>query len=119
MPGVKQLSGPACNPSVYAFCFYVIPGNAGPYVESSTSPSYTIYPYSWITKAKTGKIDKKFDDYFYPDPGNPTYQYILFSGKTPKKPGKVKFNDYYCVSTSPSYCGPGVYSFILGIAITT
>ena len=121
MPGVKP-DTIDCNYSVYAFCFYVIPGNAGPYVETSTGQGYELYNDGWIVKNKNkkGKVDKKFDDYFYPDPGNPTYQYILYSGKSPKNPTSVKFTDYYCISTTPSGCTGtyGNYTFKLGIALT-
>lgn len=116
MPGVKALSGPQCG-SQYSFCFYVTPGNSGPYVETSggTAPLYNV---GYITKNKNGKIDKKFNDYFYPDPGDPTYQYIDYMGKTPKKPGKVKFTDVYCISFTPSGCANGTGSILyLGIAI--
>lgn len=118
MPGVKEMVS-GCNYSVYAFCFYVIPGNAGPYVETSTGSGYTLYNAGWIVKNKNkkGKPDKKFNDYFYPDPGNPTYQYILYKGKAPKVPGSVKFTDYYCIGFTPSACGSGVYTFKLGIAL--
>jgi hypothetical protein len=116
MPGVKVLTGPACG-SQYSFCFYVTPGNYGPYVETSggTAPLYNV---GYIDKAKNGKLDKKFIDYFYPDPGDPTYQYIDFTGKTPKKPGKVKFTDVYCISFTPSGCANGTGAILyLGIAI--
>jgi hypothetical protein len=116
MPGVKILSGLECG-SQYSFCFYVVPGNAGPYVE--TSSSVPLYNVGSILKNKKEKVDKKFDDYFYPDPGDPTYQYILYSGKTPKKPGKVKFTDVYCIGFTPSDCGNGTGSILyLGIALS-
>jgi hypothetical protein len=118
IPGIKPLTI-GCNYSIYAFCFYVIPGNAGPYVETSTGSGYTLYNAGWIVKNKNkkGKPDKKFNDYFYPDPGNPTYQYILYSGKAPKTAGPVKFTDYYCIGFTPSACPPGTYTFKLGIAL--
>ena len=43
MPGVKPLTGIGCDYSVYAFCFYVTPGNAGPYVETSAGSGYELY----------------------------------------------------------------------------
>jgi hypothetical protein len=74
MPGVKTLTGPACG-SQYSFCFYVIPRNKGPYVSSSsTAPLYNV---GYIDKNTTGKIDKKFHDYFLPDPGDPTYAIVI------------------------------------------
>ncbi len=116
MPGVKMLTGPECG-SQYSFCFYVTPGDSGPYVETSddTSPLYNV---GSIVKNKNDKVDKKFKDYFYPDPGDPTYQYIDYKGKTPKKPTQVKFTDIYCISFSPSGCSNSTGSILyLGIAI--
>jgi hypothetical protein len=118
MPGVKPLTGISCNYSVYNFCFYVIPGNSGPYVETSAGTGYELYNSAYIDSNKKGKIDKKFSNYFYPDPGNPTYQYITYKGKSPKKPGKVKFTDYYCIGFSPSSCNGTNYTLKLGIALT-
>jgi hypothetical protein len=119
MPGVKILSGPQCG-SQYSFCFYVTKGDSGPYVETSddTSPLYNV---GKIDKNKTGKLDKKqFKDYFYPDPGDPTYQYIDYKGKVPKQPGMVKFTDVYCISFSPSGCANGTGAVLyLGIAINS
>ena len=122
MPGVKQMVA-GCNYSEYAFCFYVVPGDPGPYVETSTSPSYELENDGWIVSNSNakGKIDKKFSDYFSPDPGNPTYQYITYTGNTPKKPKAVKFTDYYCIGFAPSTdCNGtyGNYTFKLGIAIS-
>jgi hypothetical protein len=116
MSGVKILSGPQCG-SQYNFCFYVTKGDSGPYVETSddTSPLYNV---GEIVKAKNGKRDKKFHDYFYPDPGDPTYQYINYKGKVPKQPGPVKFDDLYCISFTPSGCTNGSGTVLhLGIAI--
>lgn len=116
MPGAKILSGPACG-SQYSFCFYVTPGNPGPYVETEddTSPLYNV---ASIVKSKNDKIDKKFSNYFSPDPGDPTYQYINYSGKAPKKPKQVKFTDVYCIGFSPSECSNGSGSILyLGIAL--
>lgn len=115
-PGVKMLASPECG-SQYSFCFYVIPGNSGPYVTTSddTAPLYNV---ASIVKSKSGKVDKKFSNYFYPDPGDPTSQYITYKGKTPKKPGKVKFTDIYCISFTPSGCADGTGSILyLGIAL--
>lgn len=116
MPGVKILSGPECG-TQYSFCFYVMKGNSGPYVESSSS--VPLYNVATILKNKNEKVDKKFDTYFYPDPGNPTYQYIDYKGRAPKKPQKVKFTDVYCIGFNPSDCtngsGPILY---LGIALS-
>ena len=119
MPGVKRLTGPSCNSSVYVFCIEVVPGNPGPYVESSTGSGYELYNNAYIVKNKNkkGKVDKKFDTYFYPDPGNPTYQYIDYKGKAPKAAGPVKFTDYYCIGFTPSACPSGTYTFKLGIAL--
>jgi hypothetical protein len=116
MPGVRVLSGLECG-SEYNFCFYVTPGDAGPYVETSddTSP---LYNEATILVSKNEKVDKKFSNYFSPDPGDPTYQYINYSGKTPKKPGTVKFTDVYCISFTPSGCSNGSGSVLhLGIAL--
>lgn len=120
MPGVKPLTGIGCDYSVYAFCFYVTPGNAGPYVTTSAGTGYELYNNAWIVKNKNkkGKIDKKFHTYFYPDPGNPTSQYIDYKGKNPKQPTPVKFTDYYCIGFSPSECTGNTYTFKLGIALT-
>ncbi len=116
LPGVKILSGPECG-TQYSFCFYVIPGNSGPYVQ--TSSSVPLYNVGYILKNKNSKVDKKFDDYFYPDPGNPTYQYIDYKGKTPKKPQKVKFTDVYCIGFTPSDCDNGSGAILyLGIALS-
>jgi len=115
-PGVKVLSGPACG-SQYSFCFYVVPGNPGPYVTTSdgTSPLYNV---GTILKNKKGKVAKKFSNYFYPDPGDPTSQYITYKGKTPKHPGVVKYTDVYCISFSASGCANGSGSILyLGIAV--
>jgi hypothetical protein len=117
MPGVKPLTGISCNYSEYSFCFYVTPGNSGPYVTTSddTAPLYNV---GYITKNKTGKIDKKFKDYFYPDPGDPTSQYIDYKGKV-KKTGPVKFTDVYCISFTSSGCANGSGSILyLGIALS-
>ena len=106
-----------CDYSRYSFCFYVTPGNDGPYVSTSggTTPLYNV---GYITKNKTGKVDKKFKDYFYPDPGDPTSQYILYKGKV-KKTTAVKFTDVYCIGFSPSECSNGSGSILyLGIALT-
>jgi hypothetical protein len=112
-PGVKRLT--VSCPSTYVFCIQVTPGNPGPYVSTSggTAP---LYNNAYIETLK-GKIDKKFDTYFYPDPGDPTSQYILFKGKGPKKDGKVKYSDYYCIGFSPSACDNGAYTFIIGISL--
>jgi hypothetical protein len=116
MPGVKTLTGPACG-TQYSFCFYVIPRNKGPYVSSSsTAPLYNV---GYIDKNTTGKIDKKFHDYFLPDPGDPTYQYIYYKGKKPKVSGTVKFTDVYCIGFSASACANGTGSILyLGIALS-
>lgn len=117
MPGVKPLTGPSCDYSVYSFCFYVTRNNDGPYVSTSddTAPLYNV---GYITKNKTGKVDKKFKDYFYPDPGDPTSQYILYKAKV-KKAGPVKYTDVYCIGFSPSDCANGSGSILyLGIALT-
>jgi hypothetical protein len=116
MPGVKMLSTPECG-SQYNFCFYVTPGNSGPYVSTSddTAPLYNV---GYIDKNKNGKIDKKFKDYFYPDPGDPTYQYIDYKGKV-KKTGPVKFTDVYCISFTQYGCANGSGSILyLGIALS-
>jgi hypothetical protein len=115
MPGVKPAI--SCDYSKYSFCFYVTKGNSGPYVETSdgTSPLYNV---GEIVKAKNNKLDKKFKDYFYPDPGDPTYQYIDYKGKAPKSPGSVKFTDIYCIGFSQYACQNGSGSILyLGIAI--
>ena len=119
MPGVKPLTGIDCNYSEYSFCFYVVPGNPGPYVETSAGSGFELYNAAWIVKNKNkkGKPDKKFDTYFYPYPGNPTYQYIDYKGKNPKKPGPVKFTDYYCIGFYPSTCTGSNYTLKLGIAL--
>ena len=98
MPGVKPMTI-GCDYSVYAFCFYVTPHNPGPYVETSAGSGYELYNSAYITKNKTGKIDKEFHTYFSPYPGNPTYQYINYKGKNPKKPTAVKYTDYYCIGS--------------------
>jgi hypothetical protein len=118
MPGVKILSGPSCG-SQYSFCFYVTPGDSGPYVETSddTSP---LYNSASIVKSKNNKADKKFSNYFSPDPGDPTYQYITYKGKAPKKTEPVKYTDVYCISFSASGCSDGDSSTLyLGIALDT
>ena len=117
MPGVKEMTI-GCDYSEYSFCFYVTPGNPGPYVSTSAGSGEELYNAAYIVKNKKGKIDKKFDTYFYPDPGNPTYQYINYKGKSPKKPGKVKFTDFYCIGFSPSSCGGSTYTLKLGIALS-
>jgi hypothetical protein len=117
MPGVKRLDAPSC-PSEYVFCIAVTPGNPGPYVSTSAGSGYQLYNTAYIENAKTGKIDKKFKTYFDPDPGNPTYQYINYKGKSPKKDGNVKFSDYYCIGFSPSQCTGNTYTFIIGIYLT-
>jgi hypothetical protein len=109
-----------CNYSIYVFCIYVTPGNPGPYVETSAGSSNELYNAATIVKikSKNGKPDKKFSTYFSPDPGNPTYQYITYSGKNPKVAGTVKFTDYYCIGFAPSTCTPGgSYTFKIGIAL--
>jgi hypothetical protein len=118
MPGVKTLATGDC-PSIYVFCIEVVPGNPGPYVQTSGGTSVLLYNNAYIERALTGKIDKKFHTYFDPNPGNPTYQYIDFKGKGPKKStGKVKFSDYYCIGFSPSQCDNNAYTFIIGIALS-
>jgi len=119
MPGVKPMTI-GCNYSVYAFCFYVTPGNPGPYVNTSAGSGYELYNSAWIAKnkSKKAKPDKKFKTYFSPDPGNPTYQYILYKGKAPKQDGPVKYTDYYCIGFSPSACSGNSYTLKLGIALT-
>jgi len=119
MPGVKPLTI-GCDYSEYSFCFYVTPGNSGPYVTTSAGSGYELYNAAWIVKNsnKKGKIDKKFHTYFYPDPGNPTSQYILYKARGPKQPGQVKFTDYYCIGFSPSSCTGSTYTLKLGIALT-
>lgn len=118
MPGVKMLTGISCDYSVYAFCFYVTPGNSGPYVQTSAGSGYELYNAAYIDKNKSGKLDKKFSTYFSPDPGNPTYQYITYKGKNPKKATAVKFTDYYCIGFSASSCNGTNYTFKLGIALS-
>ncbi len=117
MPGVKPMTI-GCNYSVYAFCFYVTKGNPGPYVETSAGSGYELYNNAYIEANKTGKVDKKFHTYFYPDPGNPTYQYIKYKGRNPKKTQPFKFTDYYCIGFGPSDCTGKTYTFKLGIALT-
>ncbi|MGC9993043.1 MAG: hypothetical protein ABSD52_11710 [Candidatus Cybelea sp.] len=117
MPGVKPLTGIGCDYSKYSFCFYVTPGDAGPYVSTSddTAPLYNV---GYIEKNKNGKVDKKFDTYFYPDPGDPTSQYIDYKHKV-KKTGTVKFTDVYCISFTQYGCAEGSGSILyLGIALT-
>lgn len=116
MPGVRELIS-GCDYSVYAFCFYVQKGNKGPYVETSAGQGYELYNDAYINSNKTGKKDKKFKNYFYPDPGNPTYQYIIYKGKNPKQDTAVKFTDYYCIGFTPSACSGSTYTFKLGIAL--
>lgn len=113
--GVKKFTI-GCDYSEYNFCFYVEPGNSGPYVETSDGSS-PLYNAATITKNKTGKVDKKFSTYFYPDPGDPTSQYITFKGKV-KKVQPVKYTDNYCIGFSPSECANGSGSMLhLGIAL--
>ncbi len=115
-PGVKMLTGLECG-SQYSFCFYVTPGNAGPYVttQDDTAPLYNV---AHILKNKNGKVDKKFHTYFYPDPGDPTSQYIKYKGKGPKQPGQVKFTDVYCISFTQDGCANGSGAILyLGIAL--
>jgi hypothetical protein len=114
--GVRVLSGPACG-SEWSFCFYVYKGDSGPYVSTSddTEPLYNA---ASIVKAKTDKVDKKFKTYFYPDPGDPTSQYITYKGKAPKTAGTVKFTDIYCIGFNASECANGSGSILyLGIAL--
>jgi hypothetical protein len=116
MPGVKPMTI-GCDYSVYNFCFYVTPGNDGPYVSTSddTAPLYNV---ASIVKAKNDKVDKKFKTYFYPDPGDPTSQYIDYKGKV-KKTQPVKYTDIYCIGFSASECANGSGSILyLGIALT-
>jgi hypothetical protein len=116
-PGVKTLSSPSCQYSKYSFCFYVIPGNSGPYVTTSDGTA-KLYNVASIVKAKNDKVDKKFQTYFYPDPGDPTSQYIKYKGKGPKSPGTVKFTDIYCIGFSQYACANGSGSILyLGIAL--
>lgn len=116
MPGVKVLTGLEC-PGQYFVCFYVYPGNPGPYVET-IGDGAPLYGYAYIvSNKKPNKIDKKFDQYFYPNPGDPIDTYIDYSGKNPKKPGKVEFTDYWCVSYSESGCSSGGSYLLLGIAL--
>ncbi|MFY9665687.1 MAG: hypothetical protein WAK19_14690 [Candidatus Cybelea sp.] len=98
-------------------CFYVTKGNPGPYVTTSddTAPLYNV---ASIIKNKSGKVDKKFHTFFYPDPGDPTSQFIKYRGRAPKSPGPVKFTDVYCISFTPSGCANGTGSILhLGIAL--
>lgn len=119
--GVKRaITG--CNYSVYAFCIYVQPNNPGPYLETETSPSYQLENDGWIVANSNvrGRVDRKFSDYFYPDPGNPTYQYITYTGRDPRRDQSVKFTDYYCIGFAPSSTCNGTYgnyTFKVGIAI--
>ncbi len=114
--GVKILASPTCG-SKWSFCFYVYPGDSGPYVTTSdgTSPLYNV---ASIVKVKNNKADRKFKTYFYPDPGDPTSQYITYKGKGPKSPGTVKFTDIYCIGFTASDCANGSGSILyLGIAL--
>ena len=114
-PGVKKFTI-GCDYSKYSFCFYVEPGNTGPYVTTSDGSS-PLYNSATITKSKSGKNDKKFTNYFYPDPGDPTSQYITYSGKV-KKIQPVKYTYNYCIGFSPSDCANGTGSVLyLGIAL--
>ncbi len=119
MPGITHLTIPGCNYSVYAFCIYVTPGDPGPYIETSAGSGYELYNNAWIVKNKNkkGKVDKKFQTYFSPDPGNPTYQYINYTGKNPAQPTSVKYTDYYCIGFTPSACTGNTYTFKIGIAL--
>jgi hypothetical protein len=115
-PGVKMLTSPQCG-SQYSFCFYVTKGDSGPYV-TTTDDTEPLYNVASIIKNKPDKVDKKFKTYFYPDPGDPTSQYIKYKGRAPKKPGQVKFTDIYCIGFSPSECANGSGSILyLGIAL--
>lgn len=119
MPGVTLLPDLTCNYSEYAFCIQVTPRNPGPYVETSAGSGYELYNHAWIVRNTTGAIDKHFKTHFSPYPGNPTYQYINFTGKIPRKDQSVKFTDYYCIGFSPSACAGNTYTFKIGIALTT
>jgi hypothetical protein len=113
--GVKMLTSPTCG-SQWSFCFYVYKGNSGPYVSTSdgTAPLYNV---ASIVKVKNDKVDKKFKTYFYPDPGDPTSQYITYKGKV-KSLGTVKYTDVYCIGFTPSDCANGSGSILyLGIAL--
>jgi hypothetical protein len=116
MHGVKVLASPECG-TQYNFCFYVEKGNSGPYVETEddTAPLYNV---ATIVKNKSGKAAAKFSNYFSPDPGDPTDQYIIYSGKAPKKPRAVNYTDLYCISFSEDGCANGSGSVLhLGIAL--
>lgn len=113
--GVKRFTGPTCG-TEYNFCFYVEPGNSGPYVSTSDGSS-PLYNSATITKNKSGKDAKKFTNYFYPSPGDPTSQYITYKGKV-KKVQPVKYTDNYCIGFSPSECANGSGAVLhLGIAL--
>lgn len=113
--GVKKFSI-GCDYSKFAFCFYVEPGNPGPYLSTSDGSS-PLYNSATIVKIKNSKAAKKFSTYFYPDPGDPTSQYIDYSGKV-KKVQPVKYNDVYCIGYTPSDCANGSGSVLhFGIAL--
>lgn len=114
MPGTKLLPAVEC-PGQYVFCIEVEPGNPGPYLETSGGTAQ-LYMNAYIETLK-GKLDKKASTYFDPNPGDPVYQYITFNVPVPKKEGKVKYSDYYCIGFSPSACDNGAYTFIIGIAL--
>jgi hypothetical protein len=118
-PGVRQ-DTIDCNYSEFNFCFYVTPGNPGPYVESSTGQGYELYNHAYFIALKNtkDKKDRKFKNYFYPDPGNPTYQYINYKGRAPKKDTPVKWTDFYCIGFAPGDCTGRDYTLKLGVALT-
>jgi hypothetical protein len=102
-------------PRRYAFCINVTPGDPGPYLKT-LGGTKLLYNNAYIETLK-GKIDDNFQTYFDPTPGNPTSQYILFSGKMPKNWNRVEYSDYYCIGLFPHTCDNGAYTFIIGISI--
>lgn len=116
--GVKVLTAPQCQYSKYSFCFYVEKGNKGPYVTTSDGSS-PLYMAAVINNNKNGKKDKKFKTYFYPDPGDPSSQYIIYKGKNVKADGPVKFTDVYCIGYSQNSCANNTdeSTLYLGIAL--
>lgn len=116
--GVKILASPQCAYSKYSFCFYVYPGDTGPYLTTSdgTTPLYNV---ASIVKAKNNKVSKKFKTWFSPDPGDPTSQYIKYKGKAPKTAQPVKYTDVYCIGYSQDACANNTDDAVLyfGIAV--
>ncbi|MGA8574161.1 MAG: hypothetical protein WB609_00540 [Candidatus Cybelea sp.] len=113
-----------CPSSIFAACFALSTSSSGPYVEWSACfstyscpPTYALESFATITKTRTGGPVGRGQiagQAWYPDPGNPTFQYIA-AGRRYVAHTRARFTDatgvyyYYYPSAGTFYATFGIY----------